>query len=96
MLIHPFAFFLKGDPPQLRPNHEVAEAFWVPVQRLASPKLRTWYESERASVPYRFRALDLGRSVPLWGLTHRMTMEILERVSLIESADELTLPQPKV
>jgi len=96
MIITPFAFCLPGiEAPRFELNEEVDEAFWTPVHELADPERRIWYEAERSDIPYRFRALDLGRSVPLWGLTHRMSLEILGRLKLIEDVDGLTLPQLK-
>ncbi|MEE2829788.1 MAG: CoA pyrophosphatase [Myxococcota bacterium] len=96
MIITPFAFCLpKTEGFGFKLNEEVEEAFWVPVHDLANPERRIWYEAERADIPYRFRALDLGRAVPLWGLTHRMTLEILGRLQLIEDVDSLSIPQLK-
>ncbi len=98
MVISPHAFVLDGPdtrPPELDLNYEVATALWVPLSRLASDKIRIWHHSERARTPYRFRALDLGLTVPLWGITHRMTLEILGRLGLVDDVDDLTLPQLK-
>ena len=98
MVISPFAYLHEGAEQgrgSLDLNHEVEAAFWVPLSELAAPHLRIWHESARSETPFRFRALDLGRSVPLWGITHRMTMEILGRLSMIEDVDDLTLPQRK-
>ena len=98
MVISPYAFLLEGpaEPsPKLILNREVESAFWVPLVRLASKELRIWHHSERDRTPYRFRALDLGLSVPLWGITHRMTLEIRERLGMIDDVDALTLPQLK-
>jgi 8-oxo-dGTP pyrophosphatase MutT (NUDIX family) len=98
MVISPYAFLLDGPaepPPALALNYEVDAAFWIPLAKLASEDLRIWHHAARATVPYRFRALNVGRAVPLWGLTHRMTMEILEQLGMISDVDALTLPQLK-
>jgi hypothetical protein len=95
MVISPHAFALDGPRPQLTLYYEVATALWVPLAQLASDEIRIWHHSERDRTPYRFRALDLGLTVPLWGITHRMTLEILGRLSLVNDVDELTLPQLK-
>ena len=96
MVITPFGFVWTGGDVQFQLNYEVDEAFWVPLDRLADPSARVWFEAERSETPYRFRALDLGRSVPLWGLTHRMTLEILGRLGLVDDVDGLTVPQLKL
>lgn len=98
MVISPHAFLLDspaGSPPKLDLNYEVATALWVPLSRLASDDSRVWHYSERDRTPYRFRALDLGLAMPLWGITHRMTLEILGRLGMVDSVDDLTLPQLK-
>lgn len=96
MVISPHAFVLDDiSPPQLVLNYEVATALWVPLSRLASDESRTWHHAERDRTPYRFRAIDLGLAVPLWGITHRMTVEILGRLGLVDDVDHLTLPQLK-
>lgn len=95
MLITPYAFAWPGSSVSFSPNEEVEEAFWVSLAHLADPGRRVWYESQRAEIPYRFRALDVGQPVPLWGLTHRMTLEILGRLGLVDDVDALTLPQLK-
>ena len=99
MVISPHAFILDTPsspaPPTLTLNYEVASAIWVPLSQLASPDLRVWHLSERDRTPYRFRALELGLSTPLWGITHRMTLEILGRLGMVDDVDSLTLPQLK-
>ena len=97
MVISPFAFALhdSNSPAPLQLNHEVEAAFWVPLAELASAQKRVWHESSRAEIPFRFRAIDLGRRVPLWGLTHRMAVEVLGLLGLVRDVDALTLPQAK-
>jgi len=98
MVISPHAFVLDkptGSLSSLELNHEVAKALWVPLARLASDEIRVWHHAERSRTPYRFRALDLGLAVPLWGITHRMTVEILGRLGMVDDVDHLTLPQLK-
>jgi len=98
MAITPFAFLHEGtDRPPLMPNHEVDDAFWVPVHHLADRDRWTWYDARRADVPYRFRAIDVGQGpAPLWGLTHFMTVEILHRLGLVDDVDALTVPRARL
>lgn len=96
LAIRPHAFVLhQQDEPFQLASDEVADAFWVPVHHLASPARRTWYDSARAGVPFVFPAVELGRDVPLWGLTHRMVLEVLERVGAVADVDALSLPRTK-
>ncbi len=97
MAIRPHAFVLnEPHAPFELEAAEVADAFWVPVHHLASPKHRTWYDSARAGVPFVFPAVELGRQVPLWGLTHRMVLDVLERLGAIADVEALTMPRARV
>ncbi len=70
---------------QVRPNAEVAQAFWVPISVLCAP--------ERQLVrTFAFRGLE-GRDLPaidllgpgrplLWGLTYRLTAQLLQQVGI--------------
>lgn len=61
-------------PPRLRPNHEIAETFWFPLDQLLNPQRHHLaslvYRGETISAP----AVDLigpDRTV-LWGITYRL------------------------
>ena len=94
MAIHPHAWTLP-DAPSLRPNEEVAEAFWTPLLDLVDPDRFTWYDAARTDTPYRFPAIDLGQPVPLWGLTHHMVHEVLHRLGLVHDVASRTTPQAR-
>ena len=95
LTIRPHAFLLPPEHPAIYvPSDEVAEVFWAPVTELLNPAHHIWYEGERASLPMRFPAVTLGPSRTLWGLTHRMVGEILERLDLIDDADRFSTPKP--
>ncbi len=66
------------------------------MTHLADPANRRWFDAERAEVPYRFAAIDVGRPTLLWGLTHYMVTEILGRLGLVDDVDSLTIPRAKV
>jgi 8-oxo-dGTP pyrophosphatase MutT (NUDIX family) len=95
MAIHPHAWTL-AQSPTLSPNYEVAEAFWTPLQHLIDPDRRLWFDAARTTVPYHFPAIDLGRPVPLWGLTHHMVHEVLHRLQLIDDVASRTTPRARV
>jgi 8-oxo-dGTP pyrophosphatase MutT (NUDIX family) len=79
MVIVPFVFELRRDL-ELRPNSEVQDAIWVPVEVLSDPR----YQS---TIPWRYGSSDLelpcvryaGRVI--WGLTHRMVVELLRVIA---------------
>jgi len=79
MTIAPFVFALERESP-LSPNHEVMETLWAPLSWLASGE-------HAATVSYQMdgQTLELpawnvhGRIV--WGLTYRMLVALLERVT---------------
>ena len=97
MSIHPHAFLLEERTERtLVPNPgEVDHAFWVPLSTLADPDRRVWYDAQRVGAPYRFPAIDLGGAgVPLWGLTHHMVLEILNRLDVVDDVAALSIPRP--
>jgi 8-oxo-dGTP pyrophosphatase MutT (NUDIX family) len=96
MAITPFAFVVQGPAPPLTLNHEVEEAFWIPLNHLADPARRVWFDASRSEDLFRFRAVDLGRQTVLWGLTHFMVVEILHRLGLVDDVDALTTPRARV
>jgi len=96
MAIRPHAFaWGGGDVEFVNDPSEVAEAFWLPLRHLADPAQHIWYDAARAGDPLAFPAVEIGRSRPLWGLTHRMVFDILERLELVDSADRATTPRAR-
>jgi 8-oxo-dGTP pyrophosphatase MutT (NUDIX family) len=77
--VAPFVFALRGDPP-LVPNHEVQEAFWVPLRFLHERRNRGRFVWVGRGVPvvlpcYRWRGHII------WGLTLRMIDDLLARLA---------------
>ncbi len=97
LVIHPFAWVMESETPPLHavPNDEVAHAFWFPVRELADPKRQLWYDAFRTEVPMRFPAIDLGGDRVLWGLTHRMVVEMGARLGFIDPGEVETLTAPR-
>jgi len=96
LTIHPYAWTLDGPVPPFHrvPNHEVASAFWFPVRDLADTGRHFEYDAARAEIPFRFPAIDLGGNRVLWGLTHRMVMEMGARLGVVRDLDAVTAPRP--
>lgn len=98
LVIQPYAWVAQGPPPAMPavPNREVAHAFWFPVRHLADPARQIEYDAQRAEFPYTFPAIDLGPGRILWGLTHRMVVEMGARLGIIapDAAESLTTPRP--
>lgn len=81
LVIRPHAFVLGGGASrELRRNVEVASAFWVPLPWLTDPARATEHEARSGDLRWRLPAIDLGPGLVLWGLTHRMTLDLLERL----------------
>ena len=97
LVIHPFAWAVEGPLPPFHrvPNDEVASAFWFRLRDLADPGRHFSYDALRADIPYTFPAIDLGGDRVLWGLTHRMVIEMGARLGLVKDVDALTELRPR-
>lgn len=61
-------FAVEGTPPLVPEPGEVAEAVWLPLERLTHPDSRTWHRYN-GIVPFRSITVD---DYMIWGLTHRI------------------------
>ena len=76
ILVRPFVFWLDGHA-EVRPNHEVDEAVWVPLAELHDPASVTEHLLEIEGVgQMRFPAFG-PRGYVIWGLTHRILTTFL-------------------
>ena len=71
--VAPFVWAVPADS-ALRPNHEVALAFWVPLAEIASPAAEAEYL--HAATGRRFPALSC-RGELVWGMTHRIVTQLI-------------------
>ncbi len=80
MVIRPYVFHWSSPGlPALRPNHEVAEALWAPLLPIHRGEVDTHRAYEMGGQTYQLPAWDVrGRIV--WGLTHRILSDLLERI----------------
>lgn len=75
-----FVYGLEGAPPELTPqSEEVAQALWVPLERVYDPASRMRYLFDRDGEVMDFPALGIDGHV-IWGLTYRVLSELGERV----------------
>jgi 8-oxo-dGTP pyrophosphatase MutT (NUDIX family) len=80
MKLAAFVYGLDGTPPPLKPQaSEVAQALWVPLERIFDPAIRTRFRFEREGASLEFPALALDGHV-VWGLTYRVLVDLGERV----------------
>lgn len=82
LIISAFVYEVEA-PPALSPNHEVRQAFWVPVREILDPERQVDFRFPRypESLPP-FPGIVVGhpeRHV-VWGLTYRFTERLLEIV----------------
>ncbi len=71
LLIAPHAFALAGDP-ALRPNDEVADVLWAPLNLLAGNGLHRVQTFPINGAPAPFNGYRLASGHFIWGLTYRM------------------------
>jgi 8-oxo-dGTP pyrophosphatase MutT (NUDIX family) len=74
--VFPHVFAVAGDP-TVRPNHEVGQAYWVPLAEIARPTAAAEHVHVGPNGSrMRFPAYDVCGNV-VWGLTYRMLSEFL-------------------
>lgn len=71
MTLSPFVYHLDVPPERLHPNHEVAAAYWVPLEHLWDPANSTHLDMHRAGRRLLYPAIRFGDTV-IWGLTYRV------------------------
>lgn len=79
--IRPFVFYIQRDISVNLNSSEVADFFWVPLNEIRNPKRQTHYEFQHPSGALKLPAIDLDRNPLLWGLTHKMVLNLLEHFS---------------
>jgi 8-oxo-dGTP pyrophosphatase MutT (NUDIX family) len=77
--IVPFVFRVEPETTARVASREVAEYHWVPLRHLGDPENRITHHFTHEGLRRAFPAIDVeGRTV--WGLTHRILADFLERV----------------
>jgi ADP-ribose pyrophosphatase YjhB (NUDIX family) len=79
ILVRPFVFVLPAQAP-IRPNHEVAGAWWVPIETLLDPGALRPYEYRRQNRSVQAVGYHLEIGV-LWGMTERILTPLLDLFS---------------
>lgn len=75
MVVSPYVFKVDGNP-TLKPNYEVAEAVWVPLEELAQESNRTVIHWERAGMTKRLPCAYY-KGYKVWGLTLMMLDDLI-------------------
>lgn len=78
LVVRPFVWAV-GEPPALRPNHEVAAVHWVPIEPLIRGEHDTTYELEWKGAIHRFPGYRVRERI-VWGLTYRMLRILFEHL----------------
>lgn len=74
-----FGFWLPGPRPQLKPNHEVADTLWIPLEELRAPERAVAYH-------YHLRDRDVFPGIAIagervvWGMTLRLLQDFFARL----------------
>ena len=79
MLIAPFVFRVDGEP-AFRPNHEVAEVVWTPLDPIARGDNHTEEERIINGAPIRFSGYRINGGHFVWGLTYRMMQSFFQAI----------------
>ena len=77
-----FVYALDGDP-VLKPNYEIREAFWTPLDHLtdsARQAMRSFTYLERSMALPTVRLLDDPHAPVLWGITYKFIDDFMRRV----------------
>ncbi|MFN0091830.1 MAG: NUDIX hydrolase [Acidimicrobiales bacterium] len=72
-------YWLHGERPRLELNHEVADAFWVPLPELANPARFVAYEHP-VRVGETFPGVEVEGGRVVWGLTLRLLVDLFARL----------------
>lgn len=75
IIVTPYVFVLDSRR-QLSPNHEVAGAFWTPIDRLVDPAIYRSFEFEARGTRMRLPGYHLDEGV-VWGMTERILTPLL-------------------
>lgn len=86
MVLSPFVYRLEGEPAEFRFSHEVADAFWVPLDHLWDVANAAEKQVSRMGITVAFPAVAIGEHL-LWGLTYRV---------LTQFSDLLDRPLPQL
>lgn len=84
-----FAYLLTEQQP-IRLNHEVADAFWVPIDVILDQRRHTHFSFHYRGASHRHPAIDLlGEPRPmLWGITYRFVVHLCSILNLSTSDDQ--------
>lgn len=79
IIVSAHGFWLPGPRPQLSPNHEVADALWVPLSVLTDRERYIEYHYPPAAMDFPGIQLDRDDQV-IWGLTLRLLSDLFARL----------------
>jgi 8-oxo-dGTP pyrophosphatase MutT (NUDIX family) len=78
--LFPFVFYLGGETEPLRPNREVAEAFWVPLSHILDSAHHVILPLERDGERLDFPSVRY-RGHHIWGVTYRVLAQFAEALA---------------
>lgn len=78
IIVTPYVALTGGELP-LTPNHEVAAAFWMPLQHLHDPEVARESVVQVRGASWRVPSFVFGEYV-VWGMTERILRQLLELV----------------
>lgn len=78
--IVPFVFHLPEEVAAEPRSPEVAATYWVRLARFRDERARGSVRLQRSGVEYRLPAVHTPSDEPVWGITYRIVMDLLERL----------------
>ena len=86
-VLSPHVFYVAGSPPPFSIDpHEVAEAFWIPLQHICDPKSQSTLAWDAKDYP----GIECHGDI-VWGLTLRVLYSFTQLVGLPLTLDELSI-----
>jgi 8-oxo-dGTP pyrophosphatase MutT (NUDIX family) len=87
--IHPFVFFTEKELRFKLDADEVADYFWIPLERLLDPGMFEPYSLSYKSKEVQLPGVSFPNDKILWGLTYMMSLDFLQRMGKTEEVIQL-------
>lgn len=78
--IRPYVFWINRDHSFSQANEEVADFFWIQLSQLLDTNFQTSYAHLEQGHLLSFPAINVGKKLPLWGLSYLMTQELIKKI----------------
>ncbi len=87
LFLRPFVFFVAQKQAAVLQADEVKDFFWVRLSELSDPRRHVLHSIPFLNKKLELPAVDVGRDVPLWGLTYKIMSELITHLLKMEESD---------